>query len=219
MIETQIESQSTSGSSELVGPVTSWDIKSYCDTAQFASNDVKHYLILNREPEISLKYPAKQYKDKRSKSAYMNIFCCREWFKKFDFISYSKCDDGLYCLACVLFPDISHRKPKKLITEPYKNWKDAVEDLKKHAACDYHGNSLSKLRCFMETYADPTSRVDVLISDETSKRVRTNREVLRNLIKCLEFCGRQGIALRGHRDDDTTLKILRRVSPRLSSPP
>ena len=36
------------------------------------------------------------------------------------------------------------------------------------------------------------------------KRTEQNRIILKSLVKCLEFCGRQGIALRGHRDDDTS---------------
>ena len=34
--------------------------------------------------------------------------------------------------------------------------------------------------------------------------MQRNRQVLRSILKCLEFCGRQGIALRGHRDDETS---------------
>ena len=66
---------------------------------------------------------------KLSKTGYVNRYCSRERFRKFDFISYSKSEDGLYCLACVLFPDASHHHPKKLVTEPYQNWKDAMEDM------------------------------------------------------------------------------------------
>jgi len=35
-----------------------------------------------------------------------------------------------------------------LITEPYQNWKDAVEDLWQHSACDYHSCSMAKLNAF-----------------------------------------------------------------------
>ena len=34
-----------------------------------------------------------------------------------------------------------------------------------------------------------------------------NRSVLTSIIKCLEMCGWQGIALRGHRDDSTSTDI------------
>ena len=85
------------------------DIENYTEKSR---DDVKSNLITNREPEISFIFPARQYKDKRSKSRHLNRFCYREWFKKFEFLCYSKASDGLYCLACVLFPDSSHWCPK-----------------------------------------------------------------------------------------------------------
>lgn len=111
--------------------------------------------------------------------------------------------DGLFCLPCVLFPDSAHRRPKKLITEAYQNWKDAVEDLKKHATCDYHMNAAAKMNAFVKTYEDPSNRIDLSITDDSCRRIQQNREILTSVLKCLQFCGRQGIVLRGHRDDDT----------------
>ena len=163
------------------------DIKDY--PLKSCSDHIKYQLNLNREPDVNFKFPAKQYKDKRSKSGYMNQFCCRSWLKRFDYTCYSKGTDGLYCLACVLFPDLSHRRPNKLISEPYQNWKDAVEYLKKHAACGYHCNSMARLRSFKETYTNPSIRVDVMISDQ-KVQVEKNRQMLASMIKCLEFCGR-----------------------------
>ena len=111
------------------------DIKHYACSGQSITDDVKHQLLENREPEKSFKFPPKQHAMKLSKTGYVNRYCSQEWFRKFDFIKYLKSEDGLYCLACVLFPDTSHHHPKKLITEPYQIWKDAMEDL---LSCDYH---------------------------------------------------------------------------------
>ena len=147
-----------------------------------------------REPEKSFKFPPKQYVMKLSKTGYVNRCCSREWFRKFDFISYSKSEDGLCCLACVLFPDTSHHHPKKLITEPYQYWKDAMEDLLRHVSCDYHINTLTKLDAFKSTYKSSHTRIDMVMNDESTSAVKRNREFLKSLIKCLQFCGRQGIA-------------------------
>ena len=35
--------------------------------------------------------------------------------------------------------------------------------------------------------------------------MKKNQEFLTSIIECAEFCGRQGLALRGHRDDSTTV--------------
>lgn len=168
-----------------------------------ATDETRNSLIMNREPDVSFKFPAKSYKDKRKSSGHMNRFCCREWFRKFDFIAYSKEDDALYCLACCLFTDTSHRKSKKLITEGYRNWKDAVTDLKLHSTNEYHLASMARLRAFTQTYKTPAKRIDASLTNAAEVMVKKNRQILISIVKSLEFCGRQGIALRGHRDDDT----------------
>ena len=177
-------------------------ITDIADCRKRSVNDaVKYSLVQNREPHSDFKFPATLYKDKRSATGYRNRHCNREWLKMFPFISYSQKVDGLFCLPCVLFPDTSHRRPKKLITEPYRNWKDAMEDLRQHSACDYHSCSMAKLNAFTCSYTNPANRVDLLIADVSSSQVQRNRQILTSIVKCLEFCGRQGIALRPHRDD------------------
>ena len=100
-------------------------------------------------------------------------------------VSYSKSEDGLYCLACVLFPDTSHRCPSKLITEPYQNWIDATEVLLRLASCDYHINSLTKLDAFKSTYKSSHTRIDMVMNDESTSAVKRNREILDKMFAIL----------------------------------
>ena len=175
------------------------------DNISTLTDDVKYHFIRNRVPEASFHFPAKVYKDSRcKKTGFFKRTCSRDWFTRFDFICYSKSKDGLYCLACKFFPDESHRRPKKMVSEPYRNWKDAMTDLKHHASCDYHINSVSRLSAFRVSYLNPGSRIDVNLTSGNDERIAKNRSVLKSLVKCLEFCGRRGMALRGHRDDDKT---------------
>ena len=62
----------------------------------------------------------------------------------------------------------------------------------------------AKLWAFLGTYENYASRIDLAIAETSSRIFQQNQEVLRSVLKCLEFCGRQGIALRGHRDDETS---------------
>ena len=112
----------------------------------------------------------------------MNMYCCRGWLNTFDFSSYSEKYDGLYCLACMLFPDTSHRRPRKLILEPYRNWKDAIADLKVHGACDYHNTSMARLNAFKKTYINGSCRIDGTITDANTKQVEQNRIILKSLV-------------------------------------
>ena len=60
-----------------------------------------------------------------------------------------------------------------------------------------------KLKAFQSTYLNPSTRVDVTITHDADEKNRTNQNILKSIVKSLLFCGRQVIALRGHRDDDT----------------
>ncbi|CAG2195051.1 unnamed protein product [Mytilus edulis] len=164
---------------------------------------MKYRLYCQREPHISFKFPSKTYTDKRRKSGNFKRSCVREWFSVFNFISYSVSQDGLYCLPCRLFPDSSHRRPIKLIREPYRDWKHAKEDMKMHATTDYHQSSMAKLEAFRTAHLEPSSRIDATLTSGNQEIIQRNRQILMSIIKSLVFCGRQGIALRGHRDDDT----------------
>jgi hypothetical protein len=171
-----------------------------CSSESLTDAD-KMTLINERQPEATFAFPPKIYKDKRAKLGVMKRYCSHNWFQQFEFLAYSKKHDGVYCLSCVLFPDDAHRRPAKLITEPYQNWKDAIADLKSHSANEYHKNSHAKLKGFMGTYLNPEQNMAVRVRRENEERVKHNRVILHSIIECLEFCGRQGIALRGHRDD------------------
>ena len=57
----------------------------------------------------------------------------------------------------------------------------------------------------MKTYMKPDDRIDNIMSKHVKDIVQKNRKFLISIIKCIELCGRNGMALRGHRDDSTTL--------------
>ncbi len=59
------------------------------------------------------------------------------------------------------------------------------------------------MKAFIDTYMGVQKRIDHSLSSECAQQVERNRTVLKSTISCFEFCGRQGIALRGHRDDAT----------------
>ena len=57
---------------------------------------------------------------------------------------------------------------------------------------------------FMRRMNSPEKGIDVTMQGKNKEKCEENREILTSIIKCLEFCGRQGIGLRGHRDENTT---------------
>ena len=201
----------------LVDPVL--EIEEKCHTLEGKSLDISNYFnstltdkqkdhfIKVRVPEHLYKFPSREYKDKRAKSGTQRRYCLHEYFTTFDFIIYSKLQDGLYCLACMFFPTKPEKgmRAKLLIETPYRNWKDCRSDLSNHATLQYHTISMTKMRSFIKTMAKPSARIDMQISSQVTEQVSTNRAILKSIIKCLEVCGRQGISLRGHRDDGSNM--------------
>ena len=74
-----------------------------------------------------------------------------EWFHDYKFLGYSKPSDGLFCLACTIFPMAAHQgsKTKLLILQPYQNWKNVLSDLNNHAMLQYCKDSMEALNSFV----------------------------------------------------------------------
>lgn len=54
---------------------------------------------------------------------------------------------------------------------------------------------------FLEYMSGKRQSVSAQLSSSYAAQVEHNRKVLRSVIATIELCGRQGLALRGHRDD------------------
>ena len=127
------------------------------------TNECKYLLITDRAPEKSFNFPAKVYKDNQKKFGEMRRFCFHEWFHDYKFVAYSKSSDGSFCLPCTLFPMATHQgsKAKLLISQPYRNWKDARSDLSHHAVLQYHKDSMEALNSFVSCFQNPNRRVSI----------------------------------------------------------
>ena len=101
-----------------VEPSPVLDFSHYINS-QNVSEKTKHFLIKNRVPPKDFKFQPKQYKDNRRSTGVINRYCQLNWF------TYSFHEEGLYCIACVLFHTENQREqPCVLLTKPDRNWKD-----------------------------------------------------------------------------------------------
>ena len=89
----------------------------------------------------------------------MRRFCLHQLFHDYKFLAYSESSDGLFCLACTLFPMTEHQgsKAKLLISQPYRNRKNARFDLS-HAVLQYHKDSMEALNSFVSCFQNPNRR-------------------------------------------------------------
>ena len=87
-----------------------------------------------------------------------------------------------------------------LVESPLSKFKKALETLASHEKTEYHKDSYAKMVAFLESASKGQSVVSQLNTLHAA-HIQKNRLVLKSIISAVEFCGRQGIALRGHRDD------------------
>ena len=75
-----------------------------------------------------------------------------KWLNDNEAMSYSKELDGVFCLACILFPVpcLTGSKAEVLLSKPFSNWKHAENDLEKHSLLQYHLDSVARMTNFMD---------------------------------------------------------------------
>jgi len=152
--------------------------------AMAVNKGTKTKLINSRMPEDDFKFPARIYKDTNEKDGLKRRYCSRDWFRVFDFIAYSKQLDGLFCLCCVLFlvTPAAGQRAKPLISQPYRNWKDAKSDLKSHSNLFYHQDSKALMDGFLWTAKTPENIIENRLSVEREHLVSRNRTVLTSIV-------------------------------------
>ena len=175
------------------------------------SDSQKLQLIRSRKPVPGCSLPFSLLADKRKQSGTSKRFLQLSLFEKHEWLAYHDGEGdvsaaGVYCLPCVLFPTLHRggsRRADTLITKVHRNFKKLGEDLDAHGRLEYHADSIAKLSHFISVAENPQQRIDATITERSQERVRKNRQVLLSILRCLELAGRQGLALRGHRDDLT----------------
>lgn len=112
--------------------------------------------------------------------------------------------DGAFCKFCVLFKrnegGRGNQKLGKLVLEKFSNWKKAIEEFNKHEATKYHKNSILDADNLLSIYNKSKESIDVQLNNKLKIEIQENSKKLIPIIETIIFCGRQGLALRGHND-------------------
>ncbi|KAL4119053.1 hypothetical protein QTP88_011925 [Uroleucon formosanum] len=94
-------------------------------------------------------------------------------------------------------PEIPHSKPLKNFSKlTGKN-----DALKTHGNHKYHKFAVKSRNNFLPAYHNPQKVIINQINTQRSIQVNENRKRLVPIIETIIFCGRQNLALKGHRDD------------------
>ena len=135
-----------------------------------------------------------------------------QWLQSFPWLVYSKQEDGGFCLPCVLFASAGYRRssPGVLVSRPLTVFKKALEMLRKHTDKDHHKTAIVRAEEFKRSMSSQQPNIQQRLSKSLADRILNNRQKLESILKTIILCGRQNIALRGHRD--TALDIERDVA-------
>lgn len=152
-------------------------------------------------PEIDFKFPTSG--DRNLKFQY-------SWFNSFVWLVYSDKEDGAYCRFCVSFGIKSigkggHERPNFFVKTAFRHWKKALEKFREHQTKRYHKDAMDDGQNFKLIYENKKNDVISEIDKGRKQQQLENRQKLIPIIRAILFCGRQGIAIRGHRDDGNLL--------------
>ena len=162
------------------------------------SRDDKYRLITTEPNPDPLSYPRKR----PCPSSNLRRFKPK-WLKHHPWMHYSQFSDGVYCRACVVFSPYQVRGHNlgKFVLEPFRYWTKTANRATEHAKNQYHRSAISMMTEFLTRYESPSQAVDVILSSQVKQTMETNQKVIESLLRIVILCGKQGLALRGHRDD------------------
>ena len=140
----------------------------------------------------------------------------RSWLKRYKGLVYSPTENGGYCKYCVLFatpkPNVSELGV--LVSKPLTNFKKVTEKLKHFSGNGrtYHKAAVEKAMALLDVMSGKSASIDVQLSTNRAQTIAANRLKLKSIAEAILFCGRQGIPLRGHRDDGPVIQDSEKLS-------
>ena len=119
----------------------------------------------------------------------------------------------MFCLPCTLFDksEIS-QKSKFSKNTGFSSWFKISEKVSKPLSCEEtceknisnyskHSLMMTKAEYLIQRFQDPTATVPYNFETTREIQISKNRQILKWVIKTIILCGKQCIALRGHRED------------------
>ena len=124
-----------------------------------------------------------------------------DWLNKYPWLVYSRANDGVYCAPCALLCSEHNRINKGfLVNVPFRNWVKVGDALATHAKHKYHAHPMQEADTLRAVVESPDSRLDVMVNTALQDRLATNKHVLQEIVRATLYLTKQGLPLRGHRE-------------------
>ena len=122
-------------------------------------------------------------------------------YDKYNFIEYSIERDAVYCFPCRFFGATGYSHERAFTTRGFQNWRK-THKITTHGNSKYHKDSV--VAWLSSKSAAVAGNVVQQQNSYYSRLVRENREYVKSLARIAIFCGKQNIALRGHKETVTS---------------
>ncbi len=115
------------------------------------------------------------YKFKFPISGTRNLKFQLAWLAEWEWLAYSKEEDGAYCLWCSLFPPSSGGRSRvglgKLVHTKFSQWKNAKEEFRAHQNLQYHDDSRLKVAGFLSVACGKQDNVHMQLDTAQKRKV------------------------------------------------
>ena len=178
-----------------------------CDDIGLLLRSMPQTSICNLPPEkkysifVNHFRPGESYKFPSRPLDGCNRACQYKYLKSNPHFVYSKAEDGIYCLPCALFANSSDFSLGQFVREKFNHWTKKNLRFSSHNSKQYHQVSLTRVESLKHSINVPSPTIDMHITKISSEDIARNQLIIKFIADAVLFCGRQNIALRGHRDD------------------
>ncbi|CAI6370248.1 unnamed protein product [Macrosiphum euphorbiae] len=169
-------------------------------------NDEEKLLVLRNvwKPPKMYKYPLLEQNKKRG------LIFQSKWFDEFSWLVYSEIKKGAFCKFCAIFSKTGgalNQPLGQLVLVEYTNWKKAKKVFQNHCKLEYHINATLDAEHFINVLEKKEKSIIEQLDSDRIVQVKKNRKRLVPIIECILLCGRQELALRGHRGEKRNILI------------
>lgn len=123
------------------------------------------------------------------------------WFSQYKWLRYSMATDGVFCAPCCLFGENDPRA-KTLVKSTATDWCNMKKILERHEKSEHHTGCCHAASNFTAIQNGASKDIESTLNSQYNSLVEKNRKIMMSIVDAIIFCGRQNIALRGHREEE-----------------
>ncbi|CAL1403229.1 unnamed protein product [Linum trigynum] len=126
------------------------------------------------------------------------------WYDKYSWIEYSVAKDAVYCLPCYLFrSEISNKGGSDaFVWEGFNSWNKNIGRLDTHVGGPNSPHNIASRNC--EALMKQSQSIQVALYKQSNQAKKDYRICLEATVDCIIFLIRNGLALRGHDESDSS---------------